>query len=169
MQNYHYFIEAKKKANTDLAKIVFFWRFKMTTEIAKDVPAPKALNIGIWVAQFFGAAAFIMSGVMKTITPIDALSAMMPWTGEYSEMFVRFIGIVDLAGGIGLLLPSLTRLSPRLTPIAAISCVVLQICAMVFHISRGEAEVLPINIIYIALALFILWGRGVKAPIAPRS
>jgi len=82
---------------------------------------------------------------------------------------VRFLGVVDLAGGVGLLLPSLTRILPRLTVIAAACCVVLQILAIAFHASRAEFAVLPMNVIYIGLALIVLWGRGRKAPIAPRG
>jgi len=132
-------------------------------------PVSKGANIGIWVAQVLGAGLFIMSGVMKTMTPIPELSAMMPWAGEYSATFVRFIGVIDIAGGLGLLLPSLTRILPRLTVIAAAACVLLQILAIGFHAMRGEFEVLPLNVVYIALALIVLWGRGRKAPIAPRG
>ena len=132
------------------------------------LPASKGANIGIWVAQVLGAGLFIMSGMMKTMTPIPELSAMMPWAGEYSASFVRFIDVVDIAGGLGLLLSSLTRILPRLTVIAAAACVLLQILAIGFHAMRGEFEVLPLNAVYIALALIVLWGRGRKAPIDPR-
>ncbi len=135
----------------------------------QTAPVSKGANIGIWVAQVLGAGLFIMSGVMKLMTPIPELSAMMPWAGEYSAGFVRFIGVVDLAGGLGLLLPSLTRIMPRLTVIAAAACVLLQVLAIGFHTMRGEFSVLPMNAVYIALALIVLWGRGAKAPIAPRG
>jgi len=128
----------------------------------------KPLKISLWVAQFLGAGLFIMSGFMKFFTPIPELAQMMPWAGEYSETFVRFIGIVDMVGGMGLLLPSLTRIMPRLTVIAAACCVLLQVLAIGFHSMRGEFEVLPLNVVYIGLAIFILWGRGRKAPILPR-
>lgn len=139
------------------------------TDTANLPTVSKGANIGLWTAQVLGAAAFIMAGVMKTTTPIADLSAMMPWTGEYSATFVRVIGVIDLAGGLGLLLPSLTRIMPRLTVIAAACCVLLQIFAIVFHASRGEFAVLPTNAVYIALPLIVLWGRGRKAPIAPRG
>jgi hypothetical protein len=93
---------------------------------------------------------------------------MMPWTGQHSELFVRFIGLVDLAGGLGILLPALTRIKPRLTALAALSCSLLQVFAMVFHLSRGEAPVLPLNIVLLSLSLFVLWGRARKAPLLPR-
>lgn len=140
----------------------------MTIASTTTADVSRGVNIAIWVAQVLGAGLFIMSGVMKLTTPIPELSAMMPWAGEYSAGFVRFIGLVDLAGGIGLILPSLTRIIPRLTVIAAACCVVLQVLAIGFHATRGELEVLPLNAVYIALALIVLWGRGRKAPIAPR-
>ncbi|MGO3406100.1 DoxX family protein [Marinomonas sp.] len=129
----------------------------------------KPLNASIWIFQLLGAGVFIMAGVMKTMTPIDQLSAMMPWTGQYPLAFVHFLGLVDFAGGIGLILPSLTRIAPRLTVIAAAACVLLQLIAICFHSSRGEFNVLPVNAVYISLALLVLWGRGKKAPITPRN
>jgi uncharacterized membrane protein YphA (DoxX/SURF4 family) len=115
------------------------------------------------------AGLFIMSGVMKLFTPVIQLSLQMPWTGQVPETFLRFIGVVDLAGGLGVLLPALTRIAPRLTPLAALCATVLQVLAIAFHSSRGEFSVLPLNFILLALALFILWGRTKKAPISPRS
>ena len=141
----------------------------MTSATYNSVPVSKGANIGIWAAQVIGAALFIMSGAFKLFTPIPELAAMMPWAGEYSAGFVRFIGVVDIAGGLGLLLPSLTRIMPRLTVIAAAACVLLQVLAIGFHAMRGEFDVLPLNAVYIALALIVLWGRGRKAPIAPRG
>lgn len=122
----------------------------------------------IWSAQALGAAAFLVSGVMKLLTPIETLSAQMAWVGQHPEGLVRLLGAVDLAGGVGLVLPSLLRIAPGLTPLAALGCIVLQICAAAFHLSRGEASLLPINAVYFALAGVVLWGRGSRAPVAPR-
>ncbi len=142
----------------------------MSTTATLAYPQPgRGLKIGLWVAQALIAALFIMAGVMKLSTPIAQLSANMPWTGQYPEGFVRFIGLVDLAGGLGILLPALTRIMPRLTVLAALGCAVLQVCALVFHLSRGEAMVTPLNVVLLALSLFVLWGRARKAPILPRS
>ncbi|WP_027553481.1 DoxX family protein [Bradyrhizobium sp. Cp5.3] len=129
----------------------------------------RALRIGLWIAQILISFVFISAGLVKLLTPIPQLAAMMPWAGEYSETFVRFVALVDLTGGIGILLPALTRILPRLTVLAALGCAVLQVLALVFHISRGEAAVTPLNVVLLALALFVLWGRNGKAPIAPRQ
>jgi hypothetical protein len=139
-----------------------------TTTFPTDAPG-RVLRVGLWVAQGVIFLVFGSAGLVKLLTPIPELAAMMPWTGQYSEGFVRFIGLVDLAGAIGILLPALTRILPRLTVLAALGCTVLQLFALVFHISRGEAEVTPLNLVLLALSLFVLWGRGRKAPIAARQ
>lgn len=128
----------------------------------------KLLNISLWIAQVLIAIAFCVIGFIKLTTPIADLSKMMAWSGEYPEAFVRAIGLIDLAGGLGILLPSLTRIMPRLTVIAAMAATALQILAIAFHISRGEAALTPLNFVLLALIVFILWGRSKRAPIAPR-
>lgn len=141
----------------------------MSTTTFEPATPGRALRIGLWSAQALLAMVFIWAGLIKLTTPIPQLAAMMPWAGQYSETFVRFIALVDLAGGIGILLPALTRILPRLTVLAALGCAVLQVLALIFHIARGEAEVTPLNIVLLALSLFVLWGRSSKAPIAPRQ
>ena len=129
----------------------------------------RALRIGLWAAQGLLFFVFTSAGLVKLLTPIPQLAAMMPWAGQYSETFVRSIGLIDLAGGLGILLPALTRILPRLTVPAALGCTVLQVFALIFHVSRGEAEVTPLNLVLLALSVFVLWGRGRNAPIAPRQ
>lgn len=133
-------------------------------------PAPsRALRIGLWIAQALIFFVFVASGLVKLLTPIPQLAAMMPWTGDHSEIFVRVIGLIDIAGGLGILLPALTRIPPGVTVLAAFGCTVLQIFALVFHISRGEAAVTPLNFVMLALAAFVLWGRAIKFPISSRG
>jgi len=140
----------------------------MTTAVRVVSPS-KAINVTLWIAQALLAAMFVMSGLMKLATPIDQLAKMMPWAGQYSAGFVRFIGLVDLAGGIGIFLPALTRIKPHLTVLAALGCTILQVFAIVFHFSRGEVMVLPVNVVLLGLSLFVFWGRSRKAPILPRN
>ncbi|ARQ61839.1 UNVERIFIED_ORG: putative membrane protein YphA (DoxX/SURF4 family) [Rhizobium etli] len=135
-------------------------------------PAPRAgrlLQIAIWSAQVLIFAAFTLFGCMKFFMPVDQLAAMWVWPGQVPAWFLRLMGIIDFAGGVGVLLPALTRIQPRLTVLAAIGCVLLQIAAMIFHLSRGEAPALPLNVILLGLSAFILWGRGRRAPVTPRG
>lgn len=141
----------------------------MSTTTFETATPGRALRIGLWIAQGLIFFIFGSAGLVKLLTPIPQLAAVMPWAGEYSEPFVRFIGVIDLAGGIGILLPAATRITPRLTVLAALGCTVLQVFALVFHVSRGEAAVTPLNFVLLALSVFVLWGRGRKAPIAPRQ
>jgi len=129
----------------------------------------KGIKAGLWVAQFLIAAVFLMAGFTKLTTPIPELAKMMPWAGEYPAWFVRGIALVDIAGGIGIVVPALTRILPGLTVQAAIGCTVLQVLAMCFHLSRGEAAVVPLNLALLSLSLLVLWGRSRKAPILPRN
>ena len=141
----------------------------MSTTALETPTSGRALRIGLWIAQVLISVVFTSAGLVKLLTPIPQLAAMMPFAGEYSETFVRSVALVDLAGGIGILLPALTRILPRLTVLAALGCSVLQVFAFVFHISRGEAATTPLNFVLLALALFVLWGRSRKAPVVPRQ
>jgi len=132
-------------------------------------PGNRFLNIGLWIAQVLIFLGFVMIGGLKLFLPVEQLAAMWVWPGQVPAPFLRFMGLVDAAGGIGVLLPALTRIQPRLTVLAALCCVILQICAITFHVLRGEAAVTPLNFIFLALCIFILWGRARKVPIMPRG
>lgn len=126
-------------------------------------------NIGLWVAQIVLAAVYVMAGFMKLSQPIDALVASgMTYAGDYPELLTRFIGTMEVLGAIGIILPAATRIVPKLTPLAALGFSVIQILAIGLHSTRGEFQVLPVNLVLLALSLFVLWGRTRKAPIAPR-
>jgi len=119
----------------------------------------QTLNIFLWIGQVLLAFMFIYAGVMKTFQPIDELSQMLPWVTEYSKGFVRFVGLADLAGGIGVLLPYLFRWKTELTRLAALGIVAIMILAIGFHIIRGEYVALPMNIVLAGIAIFVAWGR----------
>jgi hypothetical protein len=129
----------------------------------------KTFIVGLWAVQALLSIVFVGAGLWKLLTPVPKLAAMIPWAGAVSEGFLRFIGAVDLLGGLGLLLPALTRIKPGLTVLAALGCAVLQVCAIGFHVSRGEASLTPFNFLLVALSIFVLWGRRTKTPIRPRS
>ncbi len=129
----------------------------------------KALHITLWIAQVLLAAMFLMSGFMKLSQPIDQLSKMLPWAAQVPEALVRFIGVAEVLGALGLILPSLLRIQPRLTPIAAVGLALVMVFAVVFHISRGETRAIGMNFILIAIAAFIAWGRFKKAPIRAKG
>jgi len=124
----------------------------------------KALNITLWILQALLAAFMIMAAVMKFM-PIEKMAPKMHWMGEAPGIVVRLLGLIDLAGGLGLILPGLLRIKPRLTAWAAMGIVALMISAMIFHVSRGEAPVIGVNIFALLIAAFIAWGRFKKVPL----
>jgi len=111
------------------------------------------------------AAMFLMAGTMKLTQPISELSGTLPWVADASEMLVRFIGLSELLGGLGLILPTALRIKPGLTSFAAMGLGVIMVLALAFHISRGEYEAAPFNVVLLSILAFIAWGRTKKAPI----
>lgn len=122
-----------------------------------STPVSKTLNVILWIAQVLLAAIMFMGAVMKFM-PVNP--DMMPWAGEVSPMIVKLLGVIDLLGGLGLILPGLLRLSQRWTVLAATGVFLLMVCAIIFHVSRGESEVIGFNIVAAAVAAFIAWGRN---------
>lgn len=129
----------------------------------------KAMNISLWIAQIILAVAFGMAGVSKSFSPIPELAAQLGWPGEIPEFLVRIIGISELAAAVGLVLPSLLRIKPKLTVWAATGLVIVMTLALIFHIVRGEMFAIPINLGFGLLALFVAWGRSKQVPIHSRT
>ncbi len=127
------------------------------------------LNFTLWVLQVLVAAPMLLGGILKLGQPVYKLAASYPWMGQVAPAFLRFIGLVDLSGGLGLLLPSLLRLRPIISAWAAAGVVVLMTCATVFHISRGEAGGIGLNIVLALLAAIVAWGRFRKAPLRSKD
>lgn len=117
------------------------------------------LNRALWIVQALLALTFAGTGIWKLATPIPRLAAMIPWAGQVSPALLYATALFDLLGGLGVILPSLTRIKPRLTVLAALGCAALQAAAILFHFSRGEYANTPFNFLLVALALFVAWGR----------
>ncbi len=128
----------------------------------------RGLRIGLWVVQGLLSVTFVGTALWKALTPIADLAAKIPWAGEVSPSFLYMTAAFDFLGGVGIVLPSLTRILPRVTVLAALGCAALQACAIVFHVSRGEGSHTPFNALLVLLSLFVAWGRQTKAPISPR-
>jgi putative oxidoreductase len=141
----------------------------ITHSITNQKNPSKVRNITLWIAQVLLAGMFIMSGFMKLAQPIDQLSQMLPWANQLPETLVRFIGLSEVLGGLGLVLPAMLRIKPQLTAWAALGLVAVMLFAAIFHASRGEFSAIGMNIILALIAGFIAWGRLKKAPIQPKA
>ena len=139
------------------------------TDTTNGVTGRNGWTIGLWAAQVLLALFYLYAGYNKLTQPIDALAAMgMGFVLIVPELLTRFIGLAEILGAAGLILPAATRIMPRLTPLAALGLSVIQVLAILLHASRGEFMVLPMNLVLLALSLTVLWGRERRAPIAPR-
>lgn len=115
------------------------------------------------------ASTFVGSGIWKLTTPAPKLGETMPRMEQISSRFLSFTAVADILGGFGILLPSVMRIKPELTVLAALGCTALMGGAITFHVSRGEAANTPFNFLLAALSLLVAWGRWSKAPISPRA
>src|SRR5436190_23281411 len=122
------------------------------------------MNIALWITQVLLAAAFIFAGVTKAFR-YEYAHATLPWVKDVSRGLVTFIGVSELLGGLGLLLPALTGILPWLTPLAAVGLAVTMILAGIFHATRGESSGIITNVVMLALAVFVAYGRFMLLPL----
>ena len=125
----------------------------------KDQQHSKSVIIALWVTQIILAVCFIWGAAMKLFLPIEKLSAMWPWAGEICPVLVRTTGVLDLLAGIGIIIPTIFRIYSKIVTLTAIGIIILMFSASIFHICRGEASQIGINIFIAVLATFVFWGR----------
>ncbi|HLZ80227.1 MAG TPA: DoxX family protein [Ktedonobacteraceae bacterium] len=123
------------------------------------------MNIVLWVVQILLALAFALAGFIKSTQPIEKLSTRMGWVNDTSPAIVRLIGVLEILGAIGLILPAVTGIWPWLTPVAAAGLVLTMVGAMITNGRRGEFFHIGVNIVLLALAAFVLIGRFIIVPL----
>lgn len=125
------------------------------------------MNYVLWAVQVVLAAVFLMAGGFKATTEAAVLAEQMPLL---PLGFLRFLGAAEIAGAVGLLLPSALRIAPWLTPAAAVGLAFTMVSAVVFHGAiEGNVSGVPFNVLLLGLSLFVAWGRGRPHAIAPRG
>jgi hypothetical protein len=123
------------------------------------------MNVVLWSIQALLAVTYVISGSAKAFQSLEGLGKRMTWVPDVPVVLVRFIGIAELLGAIGLILPMVTNIAPWLTVVAAAGLALVQACGIVFHVSRHEARVVVSNIVLLLLAGFVLVGRVTIVPI----
>jgi uncharacterized membrane protein YphA (DoxX/SURF4 family) len=119
------------------------------------------MNIALWIVQILLAVMYGMSGAMKTFQTAKA-KGQFPWAKNRSDGFVRFVGTSELLGALGLILPLVTGILPWLTVFAAIGLTLIQLLAIFTeHLPKKEYNVLPINLVLLALSVLVVIGRWV--------
>ena len=126
------------------------------------------MNILLWILQIFFGVYFTAIGVMHFIIP-PGLPAPMTWMYELSPGLHAFSGIVEILGGVGLILPGLFKIQTRLTYYAGFGLVLVMLGAMGWHFQRGETSNIMFNIILALISGFIAYGRWKLIPLESRS
>lgn len=119
------------------------------------------MDLALWTAAGLLAAVALAGGVSKTFVPKEKLAAAHGggWTGDAGAGFVKTLGVLELLAAAGLILPAALGVAPVLVPVTATCWVLLMIGAMITHGRRGESRFVMLNLVYLALAAFIAWGR----------
>jgi uncharacterized membrane protein YphA (DoxX/SURF4 family) len=117
------------------------------------------MNTIIWIVQALVAALFLYSGTCKTILSQQKLLAIGQTGAELPMTLIRFIGVVEILGAIGLILPVILGTAPQLTPMAAVGFSIIMALAARFHYQRHETKNVVFNILILCLCLLVVWYR----------
>jgi uncharacterized membrane protein YphA (DoxX/SURF4 family) len=109
----------------------------------------------LWIVQWLLALLFLFAGVMKLILPIEEMTKQIPLPGA----FLRFIGVAEVLGACGLILPSLLRIRPGLTPLAAVGLAIVMVGAVAVTIPTGGFKPALFPFITGLLLIFVIYGR----------
>jgi hypothetical protein len=117
-------------------------------------------NVTLWVVQGLLAALFLFAGVMKLVLPIEAMAGPVALPG----LFLRFIGVAETLGAIGLILPGLLRIHAELTPLAAAGLVIIMAGATVITVMGGAFAPAIAPFVTGVLAASVAYGRARSRP-----
>ena len=123
------------------------------------------MTYALWIVQILLAGVFVFAGGMKLVLPLEQLAGPVTLPGP----FLRFIGLAELLGGAGLILPAALRIRPGLTPLAAAGLVIIMIGATVITLGAGQFSAALISIVVGLLAAFVAYGRWRLVPIGTSS
>jgi uncharacterized membrane protein YphA (DoxX/SURF4 family) len=118
------------------------------------------MNVALWIVQALLALLFLFAGGMKLVLPIEEMTKQIPMPG----LFLRFIGVCEVLGAIGLILPGLLCIRPKLTPLAAAGLVIIMIGATVVTLMTAGVAMAVLPLVVGLLCAFVAYGRWRLAP-----
>jgi len=125
------------------------------------------VTYALWIVQVLLALLFLFGGGLKLVMPVEEMIKQMPVS--LPGGFLRFIGVAELLGGLGLILPALLRIRPGLTPLAAAGLVIIMAGATAVTLLGGDVLTALMPFAVGLLAAFVAYGRWRLAPIHPAS
>ena len=123
------------------------------------------MTYALWITQTLLGLLFLFSGAMKFVMSVAEMTKAMPWMPGW---FLHFIGVMEILGGLGLILPSVLRVRPGLTPLAAACLVIIMIGATVITLGTMGIGPAMLPLIVGILCVFVAYGRWRLASLSPR-
>jgi hypothetical protein len=120
------------------------------------------MNLALWIVAGLLATAYLAGGIGKLIISKDKLASMThsaKWVDDFSAGFVKSIGALEVLAAVGLILPAIVDIAPVLVPLAALGLVVIMTGAVSVRIRRNETKLMAADLVYLALAAFVAFGR----------
>jgi DoxX-like family len=128
------------------------------------------MNLALWIVAGLLAVVFMVSGSTKLFVPKESLDALLQrlgpaaqaageWTRDFSPGALKTIGVLELLGAVGLILPAALDIAPVLVPLAASGAVMLFAGAVIMRLRRGERATIVVDFVYLAMAAFVASGR----------
>lgn len=119
------------------------------------------MNLALWIVAGLLAVVMLVGGATKLFVPKEKLAATAHggWTADFGVGFVKALGAVELLAAVGITLPAVVGVAPIMVPVTAVCWVLLMIGAMITHLRRHEKTPVAANLIYLAMAVFVAWGR----------
>ena len=121
------------------------------------------MNIALWIIQVLLALLFLFAGSMKFVMSVEQMNSQSPVT--LPGALLHFIGVCEILGGLGLILPMLLRIKPGLTPLAALGLIVIMIGAIVIAFIGGVPANAILPIVVLILLGFVAYGRSRGTPV----
>ncbi len=122
------------------------------------------MTFALWLAQILLALAFLAAGAMHAFR-YEQAKRQLPWVSAIPQGQVRIIGVLEMLGAVGLILPAVTGVLPWLTPSAAVGLALLMTFAIAFHLTRSEGRNAVGNGALLAIAVFVAVGRYLIVPL----
>jgi len=122
----------------------------------------RGMHFALWIVQGLLAFAMVMAGAFKVVTPREKLAEKMHWARTWTDLNVKLLGLAEVLGGVGLIVPAVTGILPVLTPVAAVCLAILMGGAVKTHVDLKEPAAPPT--VLGALCLFVAVGRFALAP-----
>ncbi|KOX18777.1 membrane protein [Saccharothrix sp. NRRL B-16348] len=125
------------------------------------------MNLALWIITGVLAAAYFFGGGGKLVLSKQKIAATGPsaaWTEDWSAGGIKAIGALEVLAGVGLVLPAVLDIAPVLVPLAAIGLMIIMVGAAIVRFRRREFKLMAVDLVYLALLAFVVWGRLVAEP-----